>query len=216
MSIVCANALKSNGDRSGSPVRAPSSVSCRPPSPCVRPPPRRWACRRCRQCPGGPGSRRGAWARRWGPSNSGTGSSPWRVGGHRLWLGLGSGSGSGERGEGVRSGRIRSGGRVRRGVWSGSESGPGRFGSGQRVAPGARRWGDSEEGWPRVIAGSSQSGRIWTVASSAGASKPLNGLRLTKGRWSKKRRSPSGSLMFPRFRGVDVSTKAGQDHWRPG
>jgi hypothetical protein len=137
-------------------------------------------------------------------------------GGLRLWLGLGSGSGSGERGEGVRSGRIRSGGRVRRGVWSGSEIGPGRVGSGQRVAPGARRWGDSEEGWPRVIAGSSQSGRIWTVASGAGASKPLNGLRLTKGRWSKKRRSPSGRLMFPRFLGVDVSTKAGQDHWRPG
>jgi hypothetical protein len=85
----------------------------------------------------------GAWARRWGWSNSGTGSSPWRVGGLRLGLGLGSGAGSGERAGGsqVGSGRIRSGDRVRRGVWSGSESGPGRVGSGQRVAPGARRWG---------------------------------------------------------------------------
>lgn len=175
------------------PPCAPLVRVVSPAPPCVRPPPRRWACRRCRQCPGGPGSRRGAWARRWGCSNCGTGSSPWRVGGLRLGLGLGSGSGSGERGEGVRSGRVGSGQvGVRRGVWSGGESGPGRVGSGQRVAPGARRWGDSEEGWPRVIAGSSQSGRIWTVASGAGASKPLNRLRLTKGRWSKKRRSASG------------------------
>lgn len=191
--LLC-QCAKSKRDRGGSPVRAPSSVSCRPPSPCVRPPPRRWACRRCRQCPGGPGSRRGAWARRWGCSNSGTGSSPWRIGGAPARAGARVGVGLRREGGGsqVGSGRIRSGGRVRRGVWSWSESGPGRVGSGQRVAPGARRWGDSEEGWPKVIAGSSQSGRIWTVASGAGASKPLNGLRLTKGRWSKKRRSPSG------------------------
>ena len=194
MSIVCAKALKSNGDRGGSPVRAPSSVSCRPPLLVS-------ALLLAGGRADGADSVLGVLAL--GVElglGGGDAATPARgrvrgvSGGLRLGLGLGSGSGSGERGEGVRSGRgrIRSGGRVRRGVWSGSESGPGRVGSGQRVAPGARRWGDSEEGWPRVIAGSSQSGRIWTVASGAGASKPLNGLRLTKGRWSKKRRSPSG------------------------
>lgn len=74
----------------------------------------------------------GAWARRWGCSNSGAGSSPWRVGGLRLGLGLGSGSGSGERGGGgqVRSGRVGSGQVVVYAVGCGRGVRVGRGGSG--------------------------------------------------------------------------------------
>jgi hypothetical protein len=181
MSIVCANALKSNGDRGWVPrarplvrVVSPALSLCPPSSSPVGvptvPTTVSW----------------GSWLSAWS-LGSAVGMQQLRHGVESVACRGGSGSGWGSgRGrarrerEGVRSGRgrIRSGGRVRRGVWSGSEIGPGRVGSGQRVAPGARRWGDSEEGWPRVIAGSSQSGRIWTVASGAGASKPLNGLRV--------------------------------------
>jgi hypothetical protein len=171
MSIVCANALKSNGDQGGSPVRAPRP--CRVARPLL------------------------VSALLLAGGRADGADIVLGVLAHGVGLGLGGGDAatpargrvrgvSGGSGSGWGSGRGRAPAR------RGRESG--RVGSDQVrwVAPGARRWGDSEEGWPRVIAGSSESGRIWTVASGTGASKPLNRLRLTKGRWSKKRRSASG------------------------